>query len=72
MHTHGIEVFNGADDDAIVFRIAYYLHFEFFPADDRFLDQQFPRRRSFQPALADIQKFLAIVCDTAAATTHGK
>ncbi len=53
MHAHGIEIFNRADDDAVVLAVAHHLHLEFLPADDGFLDQQFARGRGIQPALAD-------------------
>ena len=33
VHAHGIKIFDRADDDAIIFFIAHYLHLEFFPAD---------------------------------------
>ncbi len=39
MHTHRVEVFDRADDDAVVVAIPHDLHLEFLPAEDRFLDQ---------------------------------
>ena len=72
VNAHRIEVFDGADNNAIVFLVAYDFHLEFFPADDRFLDQQFLRRRSFQSALADIEKFLAVIGDAATGAAHSK
>ena len=39
-------------------RVAHHLHLEFFPADQRFLDQQFLGRRGFEAALADARRTL--------------
>ncbi len=36
MHAHGINVFDGAHDDAVAGLIAHDLHLVFFPADDAF------------------------------------
>lgn len=39
-----IEIFDGAHDDTVVGPVTDHFHFEFFPADQRFLDQQFAGR----------------------------
>ncbi len=38
MHTHGIKVLNGANDNAITQLIAHDFHLELFPALDGFLN----------------------------------
>ncbi len=37
---HGVEVLDGADDDAVVVAIAHHLHLVLFPADQRLVDEQ--------------------------------
>ena len=46
--------------------VAHDLHLEFFPAEQRFLDQQLVRGRQLEPALADLDELLAVVGDAAA------
>ena len=41
VNSHGIEVFDGADDDAVIGVIAHDLHFVLFPAEKGFFDQDF-------------------------------
>ncbi len=72
MHAHGVEVLDRADDDAVVLAVAHHLHLVFFPADQRFLDQQFTGGRSFQPAGADLDEFFHVVGDAAAGAAHGE
>ena len=33
VHTHGIEILDGTDDDTVVHTIAHHFHLEFLPAD---------------------------------------
>ena len=47
MHAHRVQVFDRADDDAVVGLIAHDFHLELFPAKQRFFDQQLVRRRGF-------------------------
>ena len=70
MHAHRVEVFNRANDDAVVVFIAYNFHLVLFPAENRLLNQQFMRRRRIKTAFANCQKFVFIVGNTAARTTH--
>ena len=44
VHTHRVEIFDRADDDAVVCLVAHHLHLEFFPAQKRFFNQQFVGR----------------------------
>ncbi len=66
VNAHRIDVLDGADDDAVVLRVADNLHLILFPAEHRFLDQDLAGRRSFEPALGDVQVFFAVVRDAAA------
>ena len=66
VHAHRVEVFNRADDDAVVRLVAYHFHLKLFPAQQRFFNQQLVRGRGFQTALADGDKFFHVVGDAAA------
>ena len=68
----GIEVLDGADDDAVVVLVANDFHLEFFPADHRFFDEHFGSRRCIEAALDDLFELLAVVGDAAARATHGE
>ena len=66
MHAHRIDVFDRADDDAIVVLVAHHLHLEFFPAEHRFLDQHFAGRRGVDAAFDDLDELRLVVGDAAA------
>ena len=72
MNTHRVEVFNRADDDAVVVLVAHHFHLVLFPAEDGLLNQQLMRRRRIKTAFANCQKFVFIVGNAAARTAHGK
>ena len=69
---HGVEVFDGADDDAVVVLITHHFHLVLFPTDQRFIDQQLVGRRQVQAAFADLFELFAVVGDAAAGAAHGK
>ena len=72
MHSHGVKVLDGADDDDIVVRVAHHLELVFLPPEDRFFDQQFRDRAQVETAADDGLEFLGVVGDTAAGTAHGE
>ncbi|RMU21617.1 hypothetical protein ALP35_05604 [Pseudomonas savastanoi pv. glycinea] len=72
VHAHRVEVFNRADDDAVVLFVADNFHFVLFPADQRFVDQQLFGRRQVQTASADFFELFTVVRDTAARAAHGE
>ncbi len=39
MHAHGVKIFDGADDDDVVFGVAHHLKLVLFPAEHGFFDQ---------------------------------
>ena len=41
VHAHGIKIFNGADDDAVVLGVTHHFHFNFFPAKHALLNHDF-------------------------------
>ena len=64
VHAHGIQVFDRADDNAVVVAVPHDLHFEFLPADDRLFEQDLVGRRHFQSVRDDALEFLAVVGDS--------
>ena len=72
MHPHRVEIFDGADDDAVVGAIPHHLHLEFLPAQHRFFDQHFADRRQIEAAFEDFHQFLAVVGDAAAAAAQSE
>ena len=72
MHAHRVEVFNRADDDAVVRLIAHHFHLVLFPAEHGLLNQQLMRGRRIETAFANRQKLVFIVGNAAARTAHGE
>ena len=72
MDPHGVEVFDRADDDAVIVLITHHFHFVLFPADQRFINQQFVGRREVQPAGTNFFELFTVVSDTAAGAAHGE
>ena len=72
MHAHGVQVFDGADDNGVALLVAHDFHFEFFPAEERFFDKDFVVERGVKAAVDDGFKFFGVVGDTATGTTEGK
>ena len=69
---HGVEVFDRADDHAVVVAVAHDLHFEFLPAEQGFLDEDFGNGREVEAAGDDFLEFLAVVGDAAALAAEGE
>ncbi len=72
MHAHRVDVFDGADDDAVVSRVAHDLHLVLFPAQHGFLDQDFRGGGGVQPGGDDAVEFFLVVGDAAARAAHGE
>ena len=72
MYTHRVEVFNRADNDAVVVFIAYNFHLVLFPTENRLLNQQLMRGRRIETAFANRQELVFIVGNAAARTAHGE
>ena len=72
MHTHRIEIFDRADDDAVVVLVAHDLHFVFFPAEYRGFNQYFSGRRQVETAADDVVEFLAVIGNASPAAAHGE
>ena len=48
VHAHRVDVFDGADDDGVVGLVADNLHLEFFPTQQRFIDQNLRHGAGFK------------------------
>ena len=71
MNAHSIEIFDGADDDHIVFVIAHDLQLELFPSKDGLFDQNFVHRRDVEAHLDDIFEVFRPKGKVAAAAAQG-
>ena len=65
VNAHGVEVFDGAHDDAVIGLVADYFHLKLFPAQQRFFNQQLGGGRSLQPTAANGFKFFGVVSHAA-------
>ena len=70
MDAHRVEVFNRADNDAVIVLISNDLHLEFFPANQRFIDKQFVSGRQLETALTNRLKLDPVVSNPATRTAH--
>ena len=61
MHAHGIDVFDGTDNDAIVSLVAHHFHLIFFPAQNRLFDQHFGGWRCVKSGFHDVKKFVTVI-----------
>ena len=62
MYAHGIEVFDGTNDDDIVHAVPHDLELVLFPADYRFLNQHLMDGAQFQRPFKERPIFLYVVC----------
>ena len=72
MHTHGVEVLDGAHDDAVAGVVTHDLHLILFPALDGLLDQHLVGGREFKALAHDGDELLVGMRDAAAGATEGK
>ena len=72
MHSHRIEVFDGADNDALILEIAHDLHFILLPAKQTLFDQNLINWRSIQTLEDHFIKFFSIVGNSATRTTQSE
>ena len=69
---HGVEVLDGADDDAVAGDVTHDLHLDLLPALDGLLDQDLGLRGQGQALLADAQQVVVVVGDAAAGAAQGE
>ena len=72
MDTHGIEVFDRADDNTVVVLITHNLHLILFPSDQGFVDQQFTGGGEIEATGTNLFKLFLVISDTAPSTAHSK
>ena len=72
VHAHGVEVLDGAHDDAVASVVAHDLHLVLFPALDGLLDQHLVCGRELQALAHDGDELLVGMRDAAAGTAEGK
>ena len=72
MHAHGVEILDGAHDDAVAGVVTHDLHLILFPALDGLLDQHLVGRRELQALAHDGDELLVGVSDAAAGAAEGK
>jgi hypothetical protein len=70
VHSHRVKILNRADYDDVIRQIAHHFQLEFFPTQNRFLDQNFVNRRRREPSAYDVFKFLWIVGSAAASASQ--
>ena len=66
VHAHWVEVFDRADDHAVVGPVTHDLHLEFLPANQRLLDEHLGDRRQVEAVLDHFLELVPIVRDAAA------
>ena len=71
VHAHGIKVFDGANDHAVVGLVAHDLHLVFLPANERFLDEDFVHRRKIDTFFGQLLVLIAVVSNATAGAAEG-
>lgn len=72
MDPHGVQILDGADNDAVVLGVPHHLHLVLLPPQHRLLDQELAGGGEVQPAPADLLELLLIVSHAPAAAAQGK
>ena len=72
VHAHGVQVLDGADDNAVSGLISHDLHLVFFPAFDGFFNEHLAGRRQLKALRHDQAQLLLVVRDAAASAAHGE
>ncbi len=72
VNAHRVNVFDRADDDAVVRFVADHFHLVLFPAQNAFLDQHFCDRGVIEARSDDLAELFNIVGDAAAGAAHGE
>ena len=72
MDAHGVEVFDGTDDDHVVHAIAHDLKLVFLPPDHRFLDEDLLDPAGVEAKFGEAFEILFTVNDASSRASHGK
>ena len=71
MDADRVDIFHGADDDAVIRAVAHDFEFDFFPARDAAFYEDLIDRGEFDAAVCDFFHLIAVVCDAAAGAAQG-
>ena len=63
---HRVEIFDRADDDALVLVVAHHFHLIFLPSQEAFLDEDFVDRRGVEAGLGHALELFLVISDAAA------
>ena len=72
MDAHGVHIFDGADNDAVVLLVAHNFDFDFLPAEDGLLNEHFAGHGSVKAGLADLFEVFLVVGNATAGTAKGE
>ena len=72
MNAHRIQIFDRADDDAVVRLVADHLHLVLLPAEKRLFNEHFRGGRQFKTARNDLQELVHVVGNAAASAAQRK
>jgi hypothetical protein len=72
VHAHGVEILDGADDDAVVGQVAHHLQLELLPAEHALFDEDFVHRRKVEAALQNLGQLFLVVGYAAAGAAEGE
>ena len=65
MNAHGVEIFDRADNYALILVVAHHLHLVFLPTKQALLNQNLINGRGIQPLAQHLFKFNLVVCNPA-------
>ena len=71
VYANGVQVFHGADGDAVISSVADYFVFDFFPAGDAAFNQALADGAVAQALLHDINQLFLVFSNTATGTAEG-
>ena len=66
MDSHGIEILDGANDDALIFPVSHDLHLVFLPSEQALFDEHLMYGGNLQSMGDDLLELLFIVGDASA------
>src|SRR5208337_1179292 len=72
MNTHRIEVFNGTDDDDVVFLVPHHFKLILFPPDHRLLHKHLVDRAELQSLLKEFTIFFNVICNPSSCTPQSE
>ena len=71
MYSHGIDVFNKTYRNLLPLCVTDNFYFQFFPADDRFFDEDLVYHRSGDASGGNLPKFFFVIDNSSSGSAHG-